>query len=43
MLQGFDVACATGAVRITRAQRPGKRPMDAADVLRGLDLGDRLI
>ncbi len=42
VLQGFDVACATGAVRITRAQRPGKKPMDAADVLRGLDLGDRL-
>lgn len=42
VLQGFDVACATGAVRITRAQRPGKKPMDAADVLRGLDLGDRI-
>ncbi|MBB5721021.1 methionyl-tRNA formyltransferase [Loktanella ponticola] len=40
VLGGFDIACATGAVRITRAQRPGKKVMDAADVLRGLDLGD---
>jgi methionyl-tRNA formyltransferase len=29
------VACGTGAVRITRLQRPGKGPMDAADFLRG--------
>jgi methionyl-tRNA formyltransferase len=40
VLSGFDIACAVGAVRITRAQRPGKKAMDAADVLRGLDLGD---
>jgi methionyl-tRNA formyltransferase len=42
VLDGFTIACAKGAVRITRAQRPGKKPMDAADVLRGLELGDRL-
>ncbi|MDE0851406.1 methionyl-tRNA formyltransferase [Yoonia sp.] len=42
VLDGFTIACAQGAVRITRAQRPGKKPMDAADVLRGLELGDRL-
>ncbi len=29
------VACGEGAVRITRLQRPGKGPMDAADFLRG--------
>lgn len=29
------VACGTGAVRITRLQRPGKGPMQAADFLRG--------
>jgi len=29
------VACGDGAVRITRLQRPGKGPMDAADFLRG--------
>ena len=39
VLDGFTVACVDGAVRITRAQRPGKKPMDAGDVLRGLDLG----
>jgi len=42
VLDGFTIACAQGAVKITRAQRPGKKPMDAADVLRGLDLGDCL-
>jgi methionyl-tRNA formyltransferase len=42
VLDGFTIACAKGAVRITRAQRAGKKPMDAADVLRGLELGDRL-
>ncbi len=29
------VACGTGAVRLTKVQRPGKGPMDAADFLRG--------
>jgi methionyl-tRNA formyltransferase len=42
VLDGFTIACSEQAVRITRAQRPGKKPMDASDVLRGLDLGDRL-
>lgn len=39
VLGGFTIACRNGAVRILRAQRPGKKPMDAADILRGLDLG----
>jgi methionyl-tRNA formyltransferase len=42
VLDGFTIACSDGAVRVTRAQRPGKKPMDAGDVLRGLDLGVRL-
>ena len=42
VLDGFTVACAEGAVQITLAQRPGKKPMPAADVLRGLTLPDRL-
>lgn len=42
VLDGFTIACRTGAVQVLRAQRPGKRPMDAADVLRGLDLGAAL-
>jgi methionyl-tRNA formyltransferase len=42
VIEGFTIACADRAVRITRAQRPGKKPMDAGDVLRGLDLGARL-
>lgn len=29
------VACGEGALRLTRLQRPGKGPMDAADFLRG--------
>jgi methionyl-tRNA formyltransferase len=31
----FTVACATGAVRVTRAQRPGKGAQDAESFLRG--------
>lgn len=42
VLDGFTIACGTGAVQITRAQRPGKKAMAADDVLKGLDLGDRL-
>jgi methionyl-tRNA formyltransferase len=38
VLGGFTVACGTGAVEITVAQREGKRPMPAAEVLRGLIL-----
>lgn len=42
VLDGFTIACATGAVRITTAQREGKRAMPVAEVLRGLALGERL-
>jgi methionyl-tRNA formyltransferase len=38
VLGGFTVACGTGAVEITEAQREGKRPMPAEDLLRGLIL-----
>ncbi|MCB1409593.1 MAG: methionyl-tRNA formyltransferase [Rhodobacteraceae bacterium] len=37
VLEGLTIACGTGAVRIDRAQREGKRPMEADDLLRGLD------
>jgi methionyl-tRNA formyltransferase len=33
------VACGDGAVEVTQAQRPGRQPMDAAELLRGLTLG----
>jgi methionyl-tRNA formyltransferase len=42
VLGGFTIACGAGAVEITEAQREGKRPMPAAEVLRGLVLPDRL-
>ncbi|MBL9048935.1 MAG: methionyl-tRNA formyltransferase [Tabrizicola sp.] len=42
VLSGFTIACGAGAVEITEAQREGKRPMPAAEVLRGLNLPDRL-
>ena len=42
VLGGFTVACGDGAVEITEAQREGKRPMPAAEVLRGLVLPERL-
>jgi methionyl-tRNA formyltransferase len=38
VLGGFTVACGTGAVEVLEAQREGKRPMPAAEVLRGLVL-----
>ncbi len=42
VLSGFTIACRTGAVQVTRVQRPGKKPMDAAVALNGLDLGQKL-
>jgi len=44
VLGGLTIACGEGAVAITRAQREGKRPMEAGELLRGLDLpvGTRL-
>ncbi|THD85299.1 methionyl-tRNA formyltransferase [Aliigemmobacter aestuarii] len=42
VLHGFTVACGTGAVEILQAQREGKRPMDAAEILRGMALPARL-
>ena len=43
VLSGFTIACGEGAVQITLAQREGKRPMAAAEVLKGLRLPPRLI
>jgi methionyl-tRNA formyltransferase len=42
VLGGFTIACGIGAVEITEAQREGKRPMSATEVLRGLILPERL-
>lgn len=42
VLGGFAVACGEGAVEITRAQRAGKKPMAAGDILKGLDLPESL-
>ncbi|MDP3958890.1 MAG: methionyl-tRNA formyltransferase [Pseudorhodobacter sp.] len=42
VLAGFTIACGAGAVAVTLAQRDGKRPMAAADLLRGFALPERL-
>jgi methionyl-tRNA formyltransferase len=42
VLGAFTVACGSGAVEITEAQREGKRPMPAAEVLKGLTLPENL-
>ncbi len=42
VLGGFTIACGQGAVEVTEAQREGKRPMPAAEILRGLILPERL-
>jgi len=42
VLGGLRIACGTGAVDILTAQREGKRPMAADEILRGLALPARL-
>ncbi len=42
VLGGFTVACGTGALEVLEAQREGKRPMPATEVLKGLPLPDHL-
>lgn len=42
-LHGLTIACGTGAVEILLAQREGKRPMEAQDLLRGLTLPPTLV
>lgn len=41
-IDGLTIACGDGAVEILKAQRQGKRPMIAEDLLRGFDLPDFL-
>lgn len=42
VMNGFTIACADGAVTVTRVQRAGKTAMDADQALLGLDLGAKL-
>ena len=42
VLGGFTIACGSGAIEVLEAQREGKRPMPAVEVLKGLDLPTRL-
>ena len=42
VLDGFSVACGTDAIEVLEAQRAGKRPMPATEILRGLTLPERL-
>jgi methionyl-tRNA formyltransferase len=42
ILGGFRIACGHGAIEVLEAQREGKRPMPAADILKGLRLPERL-
>ncbi len=42
VLDGFTIACGSGAVAVLEAQREGRRPMPAAEVLRGAPLPGRL-
>ena len=41
-LHGLTIACGSGAIEVTLAQREGKRPMVAADFLNGATLPDNL-
>ncbi|WP_134678474.1 methionyl-tRNA formyltransferase [Paracoccus ravus] len=42
VLAGFTIACGTGAIEVIEAQREGKRPMPATEILRGLTLPEHL-
>jgi methionyl-tRNA formyltransferase len=42
VLKGLTIACGTGAVEVTLAQREGKRPVEADEFLRGKALPGRL-
>ncbi|MBI1220601.1 MAG: methionyl-tRNA formyltransferase [Rhodobacteraceae bacterium] len=42
VLHGLTIACGSGAVEVTLAQREGKRPMMAEELLNGWALPDRL-
>ncbi|MEJ2036749.1 MAG: methionyl-tRNA formyltransferase [Maritimibacter sp.] len=42
VLAPLTVACGSGAVEITKAQRPGKRAMEAGECLRGFDMPARV-
>ncbi|WP_313350330.1 methionyl-tRNA formyltransferase [Paracoccus sp. (in: a-proteobacteria)] len=42
VLSGFTIACGENTVEVLEAQRQGKRPMPAAEILRGMSLPDRL-
>jgi methionyl-tRNA formyltransferase len=42
VLPGFRIVCGEGAIEIVEAQRPGKKPMTAEDLLRGWTLPPRL-
>ncbi len=41
-LGDFRIACGTGAIQVLQAQRQGKRPMSANELLRGMTLPDTL-
>lgn len=42
VLEGFTIACGSGAVTVTEAQRQGKKPMSSNEILRGMTLPQRL-
>lgn len=42
VLDGFQVACGSGAIEVLQAQRAGKRPMEVSEILRGMALPERL-
>ncbi len=42
VLGGLKIACSEGVVEILKAQRQGKRPMEADELLRGFEMPERL-
>lgn len=42
VLDGFEIACGSASVIVTKAQRAGKRAMDASEILSGMTLSGKL-
>lgn len=42
VLDGLTIACGDGALEVLKAQRPGKRAMEAQEFLRGMEMPERV-
>ena len=43
VLDGFTIACGSGAIEVLEAQRPSKRAMPANDILKALEMPEFIV